>query len=332
MSTLRQASFVGVIAGALALTASYAFGLTAAKASGLAAADAAVSNSSTLPPFTPPPDSAIPDDQFGAMVRRGRDIFTNTQKYAKQYVGNGLNCENCHLDAGRRANSGPLWAAYVRYPRYLSKNDAVNTFAERLQGCFEYSMNGKPPPADSEIIAALTTYSYWLATGAPTGKDLAGFDYPKQGFASPEAPGYERGRKIYEKDCALCHGNDGQGQKVAGAYVFPPLWGAESFNWGAGMQELDIAAAFIKANMPLQSRRNPGRSGCLGRGVLHGRPRTPAGPAFHRQCRRNPQALPRQQVVAVRKGNQRPLARQRWCRVRAMKSEVDATQVSMRDA
>jgi thiosulfate dehydrogenase len=251
MNTLRQAILAGVIAGALAFTAAHASGPAAAKASGLAAADAAASDSSTLPPFTPPPDSAIPDDPFGAMVRRGRDIFTNTQKYAKQYVGNGLNCQNCHLDAGRRANSGPLWAAYVRYPRYLSKNDAVNTYAERLQGCFEYSMNGKPPPADSEIIKALTTYSYWLATGAPTGKDLAGFDYPKQGFASPEAPGYERGRKVYEKDCALCHGNDGQGQKVAGAYVFPPLWGTESFNWGAGMQQLDMAAAFIKANMPL---------------------------------------------------------------------------------
>jgi thiosulfate dehydrogenase len=112
-------------------------------------------------------------------------------------------------------------------------------------------MNATPPPADSELITAMTTYSYSLATGAPTGKDLAGFDYPKQGFASPEAPGYERGRKVYEKDCALCHGNDGQGQKVAGAYVFPPLWGTESFNWGAGMQQLDMAAAFIKANMPL---------------------------------------------------------------------------------
>ena len=196
MNTLRQAILAGVIAGALAFTAAHASGSAAAKASGLAAADAAASDSSTLPPFTPPPDSAIPDDPFGAMVRRGRDIFTNTQKYAKQYVGNGLNCQNCHLDAGRRANSGPLWAAYVRYPRYLSKNDTVNTYAERLQGCFEYSMNGKPPPADSEIIKALTTYSYWLATGAPTGKDLAGFDYPKQGFASPEAPGYERGRKV----------------------------------------------------------------------------------------------------------------------------------------
>ncbi len=32
--------------------------------------------------------------------------------------------------------------------------------------------------------------------------------------------------------------------------VFPPLWGAKSFNWGAGMGNIKNAAAFIKANMP----------------------------------------------------------------------------------
>lgn len=208
--------------------------------------------------FTPPPDSAIPDNQFGELVRQGRDIFTDTQKYAKQYVGNGLNCENCHLDAGRRANSGPLWAAYVRYPRYRSKNHKVNSFADRLQGCFRFSMDGKAPAPDSAVIRALTAYSYWLATGAPTGKDLPGFGYPKQGFNPPAAYDYARGEKVYGEKCALCHGDDGQGQKVAGAYVFPPLWGAQSFNWGAGMANLDNAAAFIKANMPFS------RGGTLG--------------------------------------------------------------------
>lgn len=216
----------------------------ATSASGNAGADRGLAR------FTPPPESAIPDNAFGAMVRKGERIFNHTQKYAGAYVGNGLNCSNCHLDAGRRPDSAPMWAAYVRYPRYRSKNDKVNSFTERLQGCFRFSMNGKAPPADSEVIKALTTYAYWLATGAPTGKDLAGFGYPKQGHEPPQKPDYARGRKVFESHCALCHGDDGQGQKVAGQYVFPPLWGPESFNWGAGMHQLDNAAAFIKANMP----------------------------------------------------------------------------------
>ena len=273
MNILRYSVSLCVISGVLALTACSGSGAAATgtetdspntsaptEASGsplsaistrppVASTVAMTVASGALPRFTPPPASAIPDNPFGAEVRLGRDIFTHTQKYAKPYVGDGLTCESCHLDAGRRPGSAPLWAAYVRYPRYRSKNGKVNTFAERLQGCFRFSTNGKAPPADGKIIKALTTYSYWLATGAPTGKNLAGYGFPRIA-APPEAPDYARGQKVYETHCALCHGGDGQGQKVAGDYVFPPLWGPHSFNWGAGMSKVNTAAAFIKANMP----------------------------------------------------------------------------------
>lgn len=199
--------------------------------------------------FTPPPESAIPDDSLGAMVREGEQIFTHTQQYAGTYIGNGLNCSDCHLDAGRQPDSAPLWAAYVRYPRYRSKNHKVNSYADRLEGCFRFSMNGTPPPADSTVIRALTAYSYWLATGAPTGENLAGAGYPDPGKPA-QAPSFERGRAVYSKDCSLCHGDRGQGQKALGKYVFPPLWGPASFNWGAGMARINTAAAFIRANMP----------------------------------------------------------------------------------
>lgn len=200
--------------------------------------------------FMPPPASSIPDTPFGAMVRKGRAIFVDTQANAKPYVGNGLNCANCHLDAGRLANSAPLWGAWVRYPAYRSKNHKVNTFADRLQGCFRFSMNGKAPPTDSEIIVALEAYAYWLAKGAPTGVTLPGAGYPKLS-APAAAPSYARGKVVFDANCALCHASDGEGQKDAqGAYVFPPLWGADSFNWGAGMAKVNTAAEFIHANMP----------------------------------------------------------------------------------
>ena len=204
-----------------------------------------------LPPtFIPPPESSIPAGPLGDVIRQGRAIFTDTPANAKAWVGNGLSCSNCHLDAGRRANSAPLWGAWGMYPQYRKKNGHVNTFGERLQGCFKYSMNGKAPPLDSADIVALETYAWWMARGAPVGAKLKGAGYPKQGFKPPQAPDYARGEKVYDKNCALCHGSDGQGQQVAGRNVFPPLWGAQSFNWGAGMHQLDNAAAFIKANMP----------------------------------------------------------------------------------
>ena len=131
----------------------------------------------------------------------------------------------------------------------------MNSFAERLQGCFKYSMNGKPPPLDSDIMVALQTYAWWMSQGAPVGEKLKGAGYPKHGFKPPQTPDYARGETVYARRCALCHGKDGQGQQVAGRNVFPPLWGPQSFNWGAGMGNRDNAAAFIKANMPF-SRGN----------------------------------------------------------------------------
>ncbi|MGB9429983.1 MAG: c-type cytochrome [Gammaproteobacteria bacterium] len=199
--------------------------------------------------FTPPPESAIPAGPDGDMIWRGRLIFENTQRYAHQYVGNALNCSGCHLDNGRLADSAPMWAAYVTYPKYRSKNNKVNTLEERIQGCFRFSMNGKRPAADSMEMTALVDYFHWLAIGLPVGITPKGALYPK--LPSPRLPvDTKRGAVVYSSNCAMCHGNDGQGREAHGEQVFPPLWGSKSFNWGAGMERVSTAAAFIKANMP----------------------------------------------------------------------------------
>ncbi|KDC74340.1 c-type cytochrome [Bordetella bronchiseptica] len=202
------------------------------------------------PAFTPPAADAIPDNEFGKVVREGEQIFLHTPQRAAKFVGNDLTCASCHLDAGRRADSAPMWAAYVLYPAYRAKNGHVNTLAERLQGCFRYSMNGEPPPADDPTLVALQSYMYWLASKAPTGVKLAGQGYRKLP-APPQKPDYLRGKTAYAQYCAVCHGAEGQGQKNGQHWVFPALWGEHSFNWGAGMHQIGNAAGFIKANMPL---------------------------------------------------------------------------------
>lgn len=200
--------------------------------------------------FQPPSEDSIPNNDFGKMVKYGEKLFTDTQILRGKYVGNGLNCVNCHIDAGRLADAAPMWAAYVHYPAYRKKNDKVNTLAERIQGCFRYSMNGKPPAVDSDVIKAMETYFFWLAKGAPVGVNMKGRGYPK--LAKPaKAPDISRGKQVYEANCAVCHGAKGQGQMAGGKVVFPPLWGKNSYNWGAGMHRVNTAAAFIKANMPL---------------------------------------------------------------------------------
>ncbi|HEY1043319.1 MAG TPA: c-type cytochrome [Telluria sp.] len=207
--------------------------------------------------FVPPSEDEIPDGPVGDAIKRGRDIFIDTPKYAARYVGNSMSCAQCHLDAGRRENSAPMWAAYVQYPKFRAKNNKINTLEERINGCFNYSMNaqaapaGKAPPPGDDVYKELMTYMYWLADGAPTGEEMRGGGYIK---VKETALGYDykRGASVYQQNCVLCHGADGQGRKEADGKVrFPPLWGAEAYNWGAGMSRIDTAAGFIKANMPL---------------------------------------------------------------------------------
>ena len=200
--------------------------------------------------FEPPAESAIPADKFGDEVRLGEEVFREPAAHAGKFVGNDLRCSNCHLDAGRLAGSAPMWAAYVSYPAYRKKNDQVNSFQQRLQGCFRYSMNGKVPPLGDPVLVALESYAYFLAKGLPVGEKPAGRGFPE--VPKPAmAPDYDRGAGVYAQNCAACHGADGLGQKSDGKVVFPPLWGARSYNWGAGMASVKNAAGFIKANMPL---------------------------------------------------------------------------------
>lgn len=57
---------------------------------------------------------------------------------------------------------------------------------------------------------------------------------------------------MYEVQCAVCHGKDGEGLKQAdGKFIYPPVWGDQSFNIGAGMARTYTAAAFVKRNMPI---------------------------------------------------------------------------------
>ena len=199
--------------------------------------------------FTPPSEEKLADDEYGRAVKLGKNIFTHTGRYAAQYVGNQLSCSNCHLDAGRRPDSAPIWAAYGLYPAYRTKTKRMDTYAMRIQECFEYSMNGHAPPADSPELVALETYSQWLATGAPIGVRLNGQGYRK--LEPPRlAPDFERGRAVFQEKCASCHGSEGEGRRNGEDTIFPALWGKQSYNWGAGMAKLSNAAAFIRSNMP----------------------------------------------------------------------------------
>lgn len=186
-------------------------------------------------------------------IRRGHDLFINTQQLRGKNVFNDMNCVSCHMGEGRLPFSSPIWPAAVVLPNFRPKNGHVNNLEERIAGCFTFSMNGQPPAYGSDDMVALAAYHQWLAKGVPMyqpGGSMYGRGYPR--LPEPaEKPEAVRGKAVYEAQCVLCHAADGAGRKQGGDVVFPPVWGDGSYNWGAGIARLFTLASFIKHNMPL---------------------------------------------------------------------------------
>lgn len=193
------------------------------------------------------------------VIRKGYDMFMNTQQYRGKYVFNDMNCSSCHMGEGRQVFSAPLWPTAVLMPNYRPKNDHVNSLEERIAGCFSFSMNGKPPEYGSDDMIAISAYHQWLSKGAQVysnGRNMYGRGYSR--LPDPEQePDAERGKALYADNCAICHGEQGEGiRRESGEVMFPAVWGDNSYNWGAGISRIFSAAAFIKYNMPLGQ---PGR-------------------------------------------------------------------------
>lgn len=196
-------------------------------------------------PHRPPLLESAPADKYGDLVRLGHRIVTDTPGSAPRYSGNRLSCTHCHLDAGRKADAAPLWAAWAAYPSWRAKDDRVSSFDERVQQCFRFSLDGIPPALGAIELQAIAAYAHFLAGGATIAPNLPGRGFPELAKTAQD-PNPDRGRVVYGRHCAACHGDDGAGREG-----IPPLWGRNAYNKGAGMAVVRTAAAFIKANMPL---------------------------------------------------------------------------------
>jgi thiosulfate dehydrogenase len=213
-------------------------------------------------PWSVPDIDKLPDDVWGKTVRYGRDLINKTSSLigpevpdaSRRFAGNNLDCQNCHIQGGRTEFGLPLVGVSAKFPSYFARTGKVGTLEDRIQGCMERSMNGKPLPVDGAEMTALVSYMKFISTGRPVGSDTFGSDSVHTRDLTRAADPV-RGQTVYANTCAGCHGDHGQGQrngKVGDAkgYLFPPLWGADSFNDGAGMDKLINAANFVHSDMP----------------------------------------------------------------------------------
>ena len=241
-------------------------------ASGLFALDTADLNTRVDQGFKPvvvkdwqaPDEKTIPNNRFGDDVRYGKALVQETYKYIgpevadkkMRYAGNNLACNSCHLDAGTKKYSAGFMGVFANFPQYSPRENAVGTIEERINGCMARSMNGKSLPESSKEMKAIVTYMYWLAQGVPIGAKVEGSSLTKvdRKIIMSRAADPVAGEKVYKEMCASCHGDNGAGVKREGkamGYEFPPLWGKDTYNTGAGMFRLIKAADWIVANMPL---------------------------------------------------------------------------------
>lgn len=215
-------------------------------------------------PRNPLTDSALGKSKVADEIRLGFEIFTNTPEKAKRFSGNGLTCQNCHLNAGQRDRALPVVGVSATFPEYNKRQGRLISLEDRIVGCFLRSMNATgrakgaggaapalPTPSSREVLA-LSAYMTWLSSGVPlgTGVPWRGRNViPADRLVPVASLDAGKGKALFLERCTSCHGEDGQGVWI-GDKRPGPLWGPRSWNDGAGAARVYTLAGMIRHDMP----------------------------------------------------------------------------------
>jgi len=203
-----------------------------------------------------PDTNALPAGEPGKMIRYGRELIAHTANYfgprgSIAQISNGMNCQNCHLDAGTRLFANNFAGVMATYPRFSPRSGTVDPATKRISECFQRSLAGKVPDTSGKEVRAMLAYMNWIGRGVKKDNRLFGSSTEKIAFLDAAADPVQ-GKIVYLTKCLSCHGKNGEGQLAANkqGYAYPPLWGNHSYNDGAGMYRLSSVANFVKNNMP----------------------------------------------------------------------------------
>ena len=206
--------------------------------------------------WTAPDESTLLESEK-ELVLYGKDLIANTSKYygvsGKLFKSstNGMNCQNCHLDAGTKVFGNNYGGVASTYPKYRARSGSIENIFKRVNDCFERSLNGKGLDTTSKEMKAIVAYIYWLGKDVPKKVKPIGSGFKDLAFLK-RAADPTNGNKVYTEKCQSCHQANGTGLMNAEktAFTYPPLWGNESYNDGAGLYRISNFAKFVKYNMP----------------------------------------------------------------------------------
>jgi thiosulfate dehydrogenase len=200
--------------------------------------------------------NAITDKDLKAQVEYGKELIAHTAKYlgpkgSVAQITNGMNCQNCHLDAGTKPWGNNYGAVFATYPKYRARSGKEEDIFKRVSDCMERSLNGKALAKDSKEMLAIKAYIEYIGKDAEKGKKPKASGIIDLPFLKRKLD-TEKGKAIYVAKCQSCHQENGEGllaeDKVE--YIYPPLWGKNSYNFGAGLYRMSRFAGYVKYNMP----------------------------------------------------------------------------------
>ncbi len=203
-----------------------------------------------------PDITTVPAGPEGDLIRYGRELIAHTSEYLGpkgkvMQITNGMNCQNCHLDAGTKPWGNNYGAVVSTYPKYRARSGEIENIYKRVNDCFERSLNGEALDTAGKEMQAIKAYIEWV------GKDVKKGDKPKGSgiyeLAFLDRPADPKsGKAVYTQHCQSCHQESGEGVLNAEGteYQYPPLWGKYSYNDGAGLYRMSRFAGYVKYNMP----------------------------------------------------------------------------------
>ena len=203
-----------------------------------------------------PDVETITDIKLKESISYGKELIAHTSKYlgpkgSVLQMSNGLNCQNCHLDAGTRVWGNNYGSVASLYPKFRARSGAIENLFKRVNDCFQRSLNGIALDTNGKEMKSIEAYINFLGSNVEKGKKAEGSGFKDLAFLD-RAANPEIGKSVYVSKCQSCHQENGQGVFNAdqSEYTYPALWGEHSFNDGAGLYRISNFAKYVKYNMP----------------------------------------------------------------------------------
>jgi thiosulfate dehydrogenase len=191
-----------------------------------------------------------------SLIRYGRELIVRTAYYLGPHgtvaqISNGMNCQNCHLQAGTAPFGNNYGSVASLYPRFRERSGSLESMEKRVNDCIQRSLGGKPIDSLSNEMRALVAYFQWLGSNVPKQKRAYGSGLFPLDFLH-RAADTVRGKEYYKTKCVSCHQANGRGVRhpAKAEFTYPPLWGDSSFTTAAGLYRISNFARYIYANMP----------------------------------------------------------------------------------